>query len=134
MANLGFPRIRMCWQKPTRVYAVADAMTVNRYMLLRQNIHIFAEQTPPPGSIKFWKVQPLIDAVRARCLQEEFKAVDEQMIPFTGRVPAKQFIKGKPNTVGGKNFVICGKSGRARMLELAYLRRISTWDLECQSF
>uniref|UniRef100_A0A2C9K6K3 PiggyBac transposable element-derived protein domain-containing protein n=1 Tax=Biomphalaria glabrata TaxID=6526 RepID=A0A2C9K6K3_BIOGL len=121
MANLGFPRIRMYWQKPTRVDAVADAMTVNRYLLLRQNIHIFAEQTPPPGSNKFWKVQPLIDAVRARCLQlprEEFSAVDEQMIPFTGRVPAKQFIKSKPNPVGVKNFVICGKSGRAIDFEL----------------
>ncbi|XP_072033257.1 piggyBac transposable element-derived protein 3-like [Amphiura filiformis] len=34
------------------------------------------------------------------------------MIPFTGRVLAKQFIKSKPNPVGIKNFVICGSSGR----------------------
>ena len=105
MANLGFPRIRMYWQKATRVNAVADVMPVNRYLQLRNSIHINADPTPEQGTNKFWKVQPLIDAVRSHCLKlprEEYNSVDEQMIPFTGRVPAKQYIKGKPNPVGVK--------------------------------
>ena len=40
------------------------------------------------------------------------------MIPFTGRVPAKQFIKSKPNPVGLKNLVVCSKSGRALDFEI----------------
>ncbi len=48
---------------------------------------------------------------------EEFSSVVEQMIPFNGRVPAKQFIKSKLNPVGMKNFVICGKSGKANDFE-----------------
>ena len=40
------------------------------------------------------------------------------MIPFTGRAPAKQFVKSKPNPVGIKTFVICGKSGKAHDFEL----------------
>ena len=33
-------------------------------------------------------------------------------------MPAKQFSKNKPNPVGLKNFVMCGKSGRAHDFEL----------------
>lgn len=33
-------------------------------------------------------------------------------------MPAKQYIKGKPNPVGVKNVVVCGKSGRAIDFEL----------------
>ncbi|XP_059166991.1 microtubule-associated protein futsch-like isoform X4 [Physella acuta] len=122
MANLKFPRTRMYWEKSTRVNAIADVMPVNRFMLLRSNIHINAERAPPPNTTnKFWKVQPLIDAIRARCLQlprEEFNAIEEQMISFTGKIPAKQFDKGKLNPLGIKNFFICGRSGRAIDFEL----------------
>ena len=40
------------------------------------------------------------------------------MIPFTERVPAKQFIKSKLNPVGLKNFLLCGKSGRMLEFEI----------------
>ncbi|XP_033124673.1 piggyBac transposable element-derived protein 3-like [Anneissia japonica] len=101
----------------TRVDRIANVMPVNRYFLLRTNLHINAAREPDAGNTnKFWKVKPVLDAVRNCCVElprEEYCAVDEQMIPFTGRVPAKQVIKSKPNPVGIKNFVLCGKSGRA---------------------
>ena len=120
MGNLRFPRIRMYWQRATKVDTIANALPVNRYFQLRSNLHVNAARDPHPEN-KFWKVQPVVDAVRDRCRKlprEEFTSVDEQLIPFTGRVPAKQFIKSKPNPVGVKNFVICGKSGRAQAFEL----------------
>ena len=40
------------------------------------------------------------------------------MIPFSGRVPAKQFIESKLNPVGLKNFLLCGKSGRMLEFEI----------------
>ena len=40
------------------------------------------------------------------------------MIPFTGGAPAKQFVKNEPNPVAIKNFVICGKFGKAHDFEL----------------
>ena len=35
------------------------------------------------------------------------------MIPFQGRVPGRQYVKNKPNPVGVKLFVRCGRSGMA---------------------
>lgn len=39
--------------------------------------------------------------------------MDEQIIPFTGRMKAKQFVRGKPDPWGIKNVVLCGINGIA---------------------
>ena len=84
---------------------------------MRTSLHIVSLRDKPEHETnKFWKVYPLIEAVRQKCLslvREEYLSIDEQMIPFTGRAPAKQFVKGKPSPEGLKNFVCCGKSGIA---------------------
>lgn len=57
-----------------------------------------------------------MNAIRNRILQldmEENICVDEQMIPFTGQICIKQYVKGKPCPWGIKVFVLCGKSGQA---------------------
>ena len=69
----------------------------------------------------FLKVEPVVDAVRNRCRhlpREELCSIDEQIVPFTGRLSANQFIRSEPNPVGLKHFVICGRSGRALDVEL----------------
>lgn len=70
---------------------------------------------------KFWKVAPIVDTVRERCLQLEplpNNSIDEQMVPFTGRVVAKQFVRNKPNPEGTKVFVRCSSNGMAHDFEL----------------
>ncbi|KAL3225737.1 hypothetical protein MRX96_049145 [Rhipicephalus microplus] len=70
---------------------------------------------------KFWKVRPLLDVIRSRCLQlEELEqnCIDEQMVAFSGRVPAKQVVKSNPNPVGVKIFVRCSTDGLAHDFEL----------------
>lgn len=63
---------------------------------------------------KLYKVRPIIDSVRQRCLQlelEENLCIDEQIIPFRGKLSIKQYIKGKPSPWGLKVYALCGKSG-----------------------
>ncbi|XP_036320015.1 piggyBac transposable element-derived protein 3-like [Rhagoletis pomonella] len=55
-----------------------------------------------------------MDAIRKRLLEHQLKetlCVDEQIIPFTGRLGMKQYIRGKPCPWGIKLYVLCGKSG-----------------------
>ena len=42
---------------------------------------------------------------------EKRLCIDEQMIPFKGRLDLKQYMKGKPNPWGIKLFFLCGESG-----------------------
>ena len=122
MGNINLPRIRMYWQPATRIDRIAESMPVNRFFKLRQNIHAVSAREPPKDNTnKFWKVDPVVTAVHNMCRllpHEEYCSVDDQMIPFTERMPAKQVIKSKPNPLGIKNWVLCGKSGRALDFEL----------------
>ena len=106
----------MYWQKATRIDSIANAMTVNRFFKIRKNIHSVAAREPDENNKdKFWKIKPVVESVRNTCLsllRKEYSSVDEQMIPFTGRMPAKQVVKSKPNPVGLKIWVVCGKSDR----------------------
>jgi len=63
------------------------------------------------------------------------------MIPFIGRIPAKQVMKSKPpSDVSVKNWVICGKSGRVLDFELyqgaglAFLPTKRAWAWVLQLF
>ncbi|KAG5869859.1 hypothetical protein JTB14_005386 [Gonioctena quinquepunctata] len=65
---------------------------------------------------KLWRVQPMVDLIRNRCKAIERKAkssfsIDEQMIPFLGRCPVRQYVKNKPRPVGLKNFVLMTSDG-----------------------
>lgn len=74
-----------------------------------------------PPADKFQIVTPIISATQTQCFKLvplPVQSIDEQMVPFTGRVVAKQFVKEKPNPEGIKVFVRCSADGLAHDLEI----------------
>lgn len=117
MSLLKYPRIRMYWAKSTKVYSIASVMTRDRFFTIRNHIKVVVDGDISENfrkSDKLWKVRPLLNKIRETCLslpRENVVAVDEQMIPFTGICGVKQFVRGKPNPEGLKNFVCATPSG-----------------------
>ncbi|XP_067944430.1 piggyBac transposable element-derived protein 3-like [Watersipora subatra] len=114
---IGMKRLRMYWEKKTKVPIVANAMTRNRFFKIRNNLKVvdtalISEEAKKED--RLWKVTPLVEHIRNICTElprENFLSIDEQMISFTGRCPARQYVPRKPNPTGLKNFVLAGSSG-----------------------
>lgn len=117
MSILKFPRIKMYWERKTKVNGVASLIGRDRYFTIRSHLKVVYDTditNEEKNQNKFWKVAPLLNSVRTGCLlnpKSETVAVDEQMIPFFGQTPARQVIKSKPNPCGLKNFVIAAPDG-----------------------
>lgn len=117
MSYLKYPRIRMYWQRKTQVSQVADNMARTKYFIIRNNLRVREYADVPDqekDSDKFWKVAPLINAVRAGCLsnpRDKQVSMDKQMMFFWGHAATRQFVRGKPNPCGLKNFVVCSSDG-----------------------
>uniref|UniRef100_A0A3B3C0R0 Si:ch211-255f4.7 n=1 Tax=Oryzias melastigma TaxID=30732 RepID=A0A3B3C0R0_ORYME len=101
MACLGYPRVKMFWAKKTKVPVISRNMTRDRFSQAKE-------------SDILWKVRPLLDRVRQGCLslpRRDKVCIDEQIIPFTGRCPVRQYVPGKPNPTGLKVFVLASPNG-----------------------
>ncbi|XP_055389991.1 piggyBac transposable element-derived protein 3-like [Condylostylus longicornis] len=114
MGCLGYPRVRMYWADGFRNELIATSLSRNKFFTLRNIIH-FVDTDKPNEKNKLWRIQPVIDIVKKRCNElatvVEAYSIDEQMIPFTGRCPARQVIRSKPRPVGLKNFVCATADG-----------------------
>ncbi|XP_008189593.1 piggyBac transposable element-derived protein 3-like [Acyrthosiphon pisum] len=115
MGCLKYPKKEMYWTRKYRVNIIADTMTKNRFFSLRQHIHLINNlDIPRNNKDKFVKVRPIFDTLNIRCQQlpvERNLSVDEQIVPFKGKLSVKQYMKGKPNPWGIKIFLLCGESG-----------------------
>ena len=91
------------------------AMARDRFLLLMSALHVNDNTTAVPrgrdGFDRLHKVRPLIDHCSdkfgsvykpERCL-----AIDETMVPWTGRLSFKQYIPIKPEKYGIKLFQVC---------------------------
>ncbi|XP_046392264.1 piggyBac transposable element-derived protein 3-like [Ischnura elegans] len=115
MGSLNLPRVRLYWDKALGISVFHENMTRDRFFSLRSNLHVVNNlSTPTICHDKLFKVRPLLDSVRKRCLELQMESnicVDEQMVPFKGKLSLKQYMKGKPSPWGIKIFVLCGQSG-----------------------
>ena len=84
MSIVKLPSIRHYWQGSLRYPGVADVMPRNRFEALRRFIHFVDNSSVHAETNKLLKIQPIIDAVRRRCIMiepEEYHSNDEQIVP-----------------------------------------------------
>ncbi|KAG8239836.1 hypothetical protein J437_LFUL011462 [Ladona fulva] len=95
MGCLIYPRVRMYWDAIVGMNLFRESMTRDRFFQLRSNLHLVNNlELPSKCTDKMFKVRPLILSIRQRCLQlplEEYLCVDEQIVPFKGKLAAKQY-------------------------------------------
>lgn len=126
MGILFYPRIAMYWRQNISIEAVVSAMARDRFMKLRNNLHVVESDTPPASDWvnPLWKVQPVIEAVKQGCnkiLRTPGRfSVNEQIIPFIGNCHLRQVAKNKPRPVGLKNFVVTTSEGLMVDFEIYY--------------
>lgn len=115
MGWIKLPRVSMYWSRLLDLKTFKESMTSERFFQLRTNLHIVNNlEKPSNNNDKFYKVRPVLIAVRNHLLKfevEEIVSVDEQMIPMKNRLIMKQYMKDKPCKWGCKVYVLCGKSG-----------------------
>lgn len=117
MSYTKYPRIRMYWARKPRVAQIADHITRDMFFQIRSNLttrnYLYVTEDEK-NTNKFWKIAPVIDSVRRGCLENprcQDVSMDEQMIPFHGQTRMRQYVRGKPNPVGLKNFVATAPDG-----------------------
>ncbi|CAL4128409.1 unnamed protein product, partial [Meganyctiphanes norvegica] len=115
MGTVTYPQLRLYWGQTRRYDLIADAMTFNRFSNLRNNLHMVNNLDHDVNSTdKFWKVRPIMDKFLEVISKENVKpilCVNEQMIPFRGKLTLKQFVRGKPIPWGIKLFFLCSEGG-----------------------
>lgn len=107
---LKFPQVRLYWNRTLHINIFGETMSRDRFFQLRTNLHCCNNlEIPNNNTDKFYKVRPLYDGIRKRCLElklEENLCIDEQIIPFRGHFSVVQYIKNKPTPWGIKMFIL----------------------------
>lgn len=102
-------------EKDYRINVIADNITRDRFFELRTHFHVMInEEDSPTNTDKFIKVRPLYDLLKKRFNElpvERNISIDEQIVPFKGKLCVKQYMRGKPHPWGIKLFLMCGSSG-----------------------
>ena len=102
---LKYSQLRMYWNSSIGINLFTDNMSRERFLSLRNSLHLVnILDEPLDCKDKMYKIRPIFEAVRKRCLEldiEQNICVDEQMIPHKGRIPMRQYMRGKPNPWGG---------------------------------
>lgn len=104
MSVYGLPRSRMCWNNSTRIGAIADVMSRNRWEEIKNNLHFNNNDNMPrpndPEKDRLFKIRPLIDSLQTTFkkipIEESMICVDEQIVPFKGKSALKQYNPKNP--------------------------------------
>ncbi|KAK2714560.1 hypothetical protein QYM36_008946 [Artemia franciscana] len=112
------PTISQHWGRATRFPLIADVMSRDRFKTLRRFFHAndshLAVLKGQDGYDSLFKLRPVIDGLQVNLKKipaEERQRIDEQMVPYKGKLSFKQYLKDKPNSWGIKIFSRAWASG-----------------------
>lgn len=119
MSVVHLPTTRHYWKDGTFIEKVASVMTCNKFQQIKRFLHFFdknEERKPDdPNYDKLQKIGPFLNILRdslLKVLNEEYLAIDEQMIPTKARTSGiRQYSAKKPHKWGYLNYVLRGSSG-----------------------
>lgn len=125
MSLINLPATRDYWTPALGHPTISEVMSVKMFEELKRFIHFNDNDAQvewgQPGYDKLHKIRPLVDMLKQRLLlvpKEEKLCVDEQIVPFKGRIGIKQYNPKKPHKWGYKIFVLSGVSGFSYDFEL----------------
>ena len=114
MAILKLPEIHLYWQRKYSLFEIADwnqHMNRDRFVAILRYLKLcdeedeiqpqqVAPEQPPAQSDKLYKVRRFLDQLlpgyAAEWTGNQWLAIDDQMIPYRGRVGFRQFVANKP--------------------------------------
>lgn len=111
MGLVQMPEVEMYWSNSTLFStSFGKIISRNRFQLLTSMIHYQNNETANKNN-RLYKLGTLIDDVMINsnnCMvPSEIMCIDESVIPFTGRLLFKQYIKNKRHKYGIKLFKLC---------------------------
>lgn len=110
------PNKRLYWEnrKDTRHEFICNAIRRNRFEQILRFLHC-ADNNEMNVNDKLWKIRPLVENIRKKCLQhfisQQDLSYDESMVKYYGKHSCKQFIRGKPIRFGYKVWSLCSNDG-----------------------
>lgn len=133
MSVYGLPRSRMYWASSTRVDKVADTMSRNRWVEIKNNLHCndnAGYDSRDPSRDRLYKIRPLVDHFQGKFRaipKEQHLCVDEQIVPYKGTSRLRQYNPKKPKKWGYKIFALCDTHGMVYDFEI-YTGKINVVD------
>lgn len=116
MSYIRYPRIRMYWEAKTFIPQIADVMSRKLFAEIRHYLTCrdYSAVTKEEKKINlFWKINPILECVRNACLanpRSKNVSIYKQIVPLRSQAK-KILVKGKPNPVTLKNFVLTAQDG-----------------------
>lgn len=117
MSMVKLSNSRLYWKSKLNCPIVSEVMSRDRWEDIKSKIHFNDNtQTPLPNekTDKLFKIRPLIDHLQKKFREipmPQMLCVDEQIVPFKGKISIKQYIPKKPHKWGYKLFVLCDDKG-----------------------
>lgn len=118
------PRERLYWSldEDCNIPVVSKSMSRNRFQEIKKYLHLCDNLIAVESMDKMYKVRPLADILMTKFLQwgvfHQDLSIDESMVKYFGRHPAKQFIRGKPVRFGYKNWMVTSSDGYCYAFDL----------------